>query len=343
MSNPNHTLSNCKYDPTIVHMNGKGTIAVKNTTLTFGSRLTAHEHSTLSIEGGSHIGIDALTGFRDSTVFTKARDWYTPTGGVTHSEKPVRVEIEGNIHTYHAAIGEPTRNGHGDDVYDTSSVNLHVRGTWSMMNVHLWGNLGFDLETDKVEPVENMLNMPLATINHLKGNGVPDMVPQIILKRGHASYNLWYLMNQFTPRERNEVFTQTLGVARQVIQSGCTINQFCAFKDIHANPHCRCALYYPLLFERNLLALTYFLQAAEHTRQYVPESLSSIPNRMVEDSLDKTVLAHQGGGHNYHALEGSDMHPSDFVRKLSKPRFMAFLKSVGITDASVLWRAPEAG
>lgn len=35
------------------------------------------------------------------------------------------------------------------------------------------------------------------------------------------------------------------------------------------------------------------------------------------------------------------MHPSDFVRKFSKPRFMAFLKSVGITDASVLWRAPE--
>ena len=171
MSNTNHTLINCKYDPAIVHMNGKGAITVRNTALTFGSRLTAHEHSTLSIEGGSHIGIDALTGFRDSVVFTKARDWYAPTDRVPHSEKPVRVEIEGNIHTYHAAIGEPTRSGHGDDVYDTASVNLHIRGTWSMTNVHLWGNLGFDLETDKVEPVENMLNMPLATINHLKGNG----------------------------------------------------------------------------------------------------------------------------------------------------------------------------
>lgn len=290
MSNPSHTLINCKYDPTIVHMNGKGAIAVKNTTLTFGSRLTAHEHSTLSIEGGSHIGIDALTGFRDRVVFSKARDWYAPTDRTPHSEKPVRVEIEGNIHTYHAAIGEPTRSGHGDDVYDTASVNLHIRGTWSMMNVNLWGNLGFDLETDKVEPVENMLNMPLATINHLKGNGVPDMVPQIILKRGYASYNLWYLMNQFSPRERNEVFTQTLGVARQVLQSGCTINQFCAFKDIHANPHCRCALYYPLLMEAEPLAIAYYQLAHKERAANLPSTFQGVTPSMLEDALNKRVL-----------------------------------------------------
>ena len=253
MSNTNHTLINCKYDPAIVHMNGKGAITVRNTALTFGSRLTAHEHSTLSIEGGSHIGIDALTGFRDSVVFTKARDWYAPTDRVPHSEKPVRVEIEGNIHTYHAAIGEPTRSGHGDDVYDTASVNLHIRGTWSMTNVHLWGNLGFDLETDKVEPVENMLNMPLATINHLKGNGT--------------------LVRSLSPVE-DELFgsveREAWLVSLAYVHGGLPVS---------ANS-----------VTAGSLAIAYYQLAHKERAANLPSTFQGVTPAMLEDSLNKRVL-----------------------------------------------------
>lgn len=340
MASQNHKLINCKGDLTVVRTQGKGTITVKDTTLNTSVDFMANEHTTLTVEGGSHTFADIRTGIQDTVVFTKSRNWYTAPGDTATIEEPTHVEISGNIHTYHVDIGEPGRSGYGDKVYDTSRVNLHIRGSWSMSNVSLWGNLGFDLETDKIEPVERLVLMPKGTIDNLKSAGVPDMVPQVILRRGYANYNLWYLMNQFTPDERNYVFTQTLQVARQVLESGCTINQFCAFKDIHTRPTCRCALYYPLLFEGNHLTLAYFLRAAEHTQSNVPSTLDNVSNSQMEDILSQTVLAHRGGGMWYGGLEGSDMEPSAFVRKFSKPRFMAFLKTMGITDASMLWRAP---
>lgn len=340
MTSQNHQLTNCKGDLTTVRTQGKGTITVKDTALNTRAYFMANEHTTLAIEGGSHTALNAYTGFRDTVIFTKARDWYTPPGDTTTQEEPTRVEISGNIHTYLVDIGMPGRSGHGDDVYDTSLVNLHLRGTWSMSNVSLWGNLGFDLETDKAEPVERLVQMPKVTIDQLKSGGVPDMIPQVIIRRGYANYNLWYLMNQFTPRERHYVFTQTLHIARQVLDSGCTIHQFCAFKDIHSRPNCRCALYYPLLFEGNHLALAYFLRAAEHTKGNVPVTLENVSKTQMEDILSQTVLAHRESSTGHEMLEGSDMVPSAFVRKFSKPRFMAFLKTMGITNASTLWRAP---
>lgn len=341
MSNSNHNFYNCKGEVLKARASGSGSVTVKDVVLDSFTNLTAPGGTSLSITGGVHSLLTVDTSLYNNVVSSKTRDWYSESNEHAKEENVTSFEIGDNIHTFFSAVS--SYRSIRQKFYDTARVNLHLRGTWGMHYTHLWGNLGFDLETKNTTPVNNVIFRAGDTLEARKAQGFPEEVPEVILRNVNASYNLWFLLNEFTPKARQYVFNGTLKTAQQVLRSGCTINQFCAFKDIHTNPHCRCALYYPLLFERNSLALAYFLRAAEHTKQHVPTVFESIPNKQIEDALDKVVLAHEGDGTWYGTLKGSDIEPTAFARKFSKPRFMAFLKSVGITDASVLWRAPEAG
>lgn len=339
MANTNHKFYNCKGDVLKARASGSGSITVKYVTLDSITNLTAPGGTSLSITGGVHSLLTVDTSLYNNVVSSKTRDWYSGGNENAKEGEVASVEIGDNVHTFFTYIS--SYRSIRQKFYDTARVNLHLRGTWAMQHVHLWGNLGFDLETKNTTPMNNVIFRAGDTLEARKALGFPEEVPEVILRNVNASYNLWFLLNEFTPKARQYVFNGTLKTAQQVLRSGCTINQFCAFKDIHTNPHCRCALYYPLLFERNSLALAYFLRAAEHTKQHVPTVFESIPNKQIEDALDKVVLAHEGDGTWYRTLKGSDIEPTAFARGFSKPRFMAFLKSVGITDASVLWRAPE--
>lgn len=340
---PNHNFYNCVGEVSQVRTYGHGSITLKDAALDSVTTLTVPYGTSLTISGGMHYLLTASTSLCDSVLSHKSRDWYRDANKPGKDTKQTSFEIGDNVHTFFSEVGSYHSSNLNERFYDTARVNLHLRGTWSIDNSKLWGNLGIDLETNKTTPLSNVI--PYAGGMHAVrlAEGFPGDLPKIIIRDVNATYNLWFLLNEFTPKARQYVFNETLKVARQVLRSDCTINQFCAFKDIHTNPRCRCALYYPLLFERNSLALAYFLRAAEHTKQHVPTIFESIPNSQIEDALDKVVLAHEGGGVWYGTLKGSDIEPTAFVRKFSTPRFMAFLKSVGITDASVLWRTPEAG
>lgn len=74
MTSQNHQLINCRGDLTAVRTQGKGTITVEDTALSTRAYFMANEHTTLAIEGGAHTALNAYTGFRDTVIFTKARD-----------------------------------------------------------------------------------------------------------------------------------------------------------------------------------------------------------------------------------------------------------------------------
>lgn len=207
------------------------------------------------------------------------------------SGKIFEVDISGNICTY-AAYVYSNQEYSGSFMHDASHLNLHLRGTWSMRDTRLWGNLGFDLETSNEITLNNLMKRPDdESPVYLLADGYPEKVPEVIFNDVEPDYSLWQLVTYLgTERDAVEkVYCNTLKAAQQVLKSGCTINQFCAFKDAHYHPSCRCALYYPLLLELNPLALIYFLDAGVHTKQYVSELYTSLPRAQVMDALNSAI------------------------------------------------------
>lgn len=232
--------------------------------------------------------------------------------------------VEGGTLEYLSAAGNVTIKTTGELKHCTFAGNVTIDGNVTLTGIDLHGDVHFS-----TNPGSDSI-----TIRHKDG------------RSAHAVYDL----NHLKARDKGFNYSITglyLSVSLQALKEhpGVLDATLCMSHSVHSQHmnSCRCALYYPLLFERNSLALAYFLRAAEHTKQHVPTIFESIPNSQIEDALDKVVLAHEGGGVWYGTLKGSDIEPTAFVRKFSTPRFMAFLKSVGITDASVLWRTPEAG
>ena len=136
------------------------------------------------------------------------------------------------------------------------------------------------------------------------------------------------------------MYRNTLNAAQQVLNSGCMINQFCAFKDAHDRPNCRCALYYPLLLEMNPLALQYFIKAGTHTRELGAISVAGVTNTQLEDALNQLVLARDVERVRYRYQRGRLEEPVKVVRRVTPARFEKFLKTAGIKEPKMLWRAP---
>lgn len=214
-----------------------------------------------------------------------------------------------------------------------------------MRDTQLWGNLGFDLETSNEITLNNLMKRPDdESPVYLLADGYPEKVPEVIFNDVEPDYSLWQLVTYLdTERDAVEkVYCNTLKAAQQVLESGCTINQFCAFKDAHYRPSCRCALYYPLLLELNPLALMYFLDAGVHTKQYVSELYNSIPRAQVEDTLNTAISKRPV--RLTRTEYGTEIFEAPMeakaVRRVTRARFDKFLKEAGAEKASLLWRAP---
>ena len=320
---------------------GDGTVTVRNAVLDSASEFGCARNTKITVTGGAHIMFRVMMGAHNYVIppdqlnrrYNKPED----------SGKFFEVDISGNICTY-ASYVYSNQEYSGSFMHDASHLNLHLRGTWSMCNTQLWGNLGFDLETANEITLNNLWGYPGKSPEWLLVNGYPERVPEVIFNDVQPDYSLWQLVARLGA-ERDvveKVYCNTLKAARQVLNSGCTINQFCAFKDAHYRPSCRCALYYPLLLELNPLALMYFLDAGVHTKQYVPELYASIPRAQVEDTLNAAIskrpvkLTHtEYGAEIFEAPVGAKA-----VRKVTRARFDKFLKEAGVEKASLLWRAP---
>lgn len=258
------------------------------------------------------------------------------------SGKIFNVDISGNICTY-AAYVYSNQDYSGSFMHDASHLNLHLRGTWSMRDTQLWGNLGFDLETVNETTLNNLMKRPDdESPVYLLADGYPENVPEVIFNDVEPDYSLWQLVI-YLGAERDaveKVYCNTLKAAQQVLNSGCTINQFCAFKDAHDRPNCRCALYYPLLLELNPLALEYFIKAGAHTRVLGATSVAGVTNTQLEDALNQLVLARDVERVRYRYQRGRMEEPVKVVRRVTPARFDKFLKTAGIKEPKMLWRAP---
>ena len=321
---------------------GDGTVTVRNAVLNSTSEFGCARTTKITVTGGAHIMFRVMMGAHNYVVppdqlnrrYNKPED----------SGKFFEVDISGNICTY-AAYVYSNQEYSGSFMHDASHLNLHLRGTWSMRDTQLWGNLGFDLETANEITLNNLMKRPDdESPVYLLADGYPEKVPEVIFNDVQPDYSLWQLV-ACLGAERDvveKVYCHTLKAAQQVLESGCTINQFCAFKDAHYRPSCRCALYYPLLLELNPLALMYFLDAGVHTKQYVSELYNSIPRAQVEDTLNTAISKRPVKlTHTEYGTEIFDA-PAEAkaVRRVTRARFDKFLKEAGVEKASLLWRAP---
>ena len=294
----------------------------------------------ITVTGGAHIGL---------MVFLGAHNYVIPPDQLNRrynkpedSGKFFNVDISGNICTYHAYVCS-SQEYSGSFMHDASHLNLHLRGTWSMRNTQLWGNLGFDLETANEITLNNLRGYPDDDSPvYLLANGYPEKVPEVIFNDVEPDYSLWQLVTYLgTERDAVEkVYCNTLKAAQQVLESGCTINQFCAFRDVHDRPNCQCALYYPLLLEMNPLALMYFIKAGAHTRELGAINVVGITNTQLEDALNQLVLARDVERVRYRYQRGRMEEPVKVVRRVTPARFEKFLKTAGIKESKMLWRAP---
>ena len=203
---------------------GDGTVTVRNAVLNSTSGFGCARMTKITVTGGAHIMFNVIMGAHNYVVppdqlnkrYNKPED----------SGKIFEVDISGNICTY-AAYVYSNQEYSGSFMHDASHLNLHLRGTWSMRDTRLWGNLGFDLETSNEITLNNLMKRPDdESPVYLLADGYPENVPEVIFNDVEPDYSLWQLVTYLgTERDAVEkVYCNTLNAAQQVLNSGCTIN-----------------------------------------------------------------------------------------------------------------------
>lgn len=310
---------------------GDGTVTVRNAVLNSTSGFGSARMTKITVTGGAHIMFNVIMGAHNYVVppdqlnkrYNKPED----------SGKIFEVDISGNICTY-AAYVYSNQDYSGSFMHDASHLNLHLRGTWSMRDTQLWGNLGFDLETSNEITLNNLMKRPDdESPVYLLADGYPEKVPEVIFNDVEPDYSLWQLVTYLdTERDAVEkVYCNTLKAAQQVLESGCTINQFCAFKDAHYRPSCRCALYYPLLMEADPLAIAYYQLAHKERAANLPVTLQGVTPAMLEDALNKRVLDSK-------KVSSEEMGKRiNRIARLGEKKLDARFKKHGVQHARSLW------
>lgn len=336
MSHSTYSFINCVGEIPEKPALSAGRVQVSNAAVSDTVYLCGNKNTEITVTGGAHLIFNVRVGaYNFSGDPTLLNNRYNT---LNDADRVFRVDVGGNVCAYESSIISNPSNT-GSPMRDAAVLNLHLRGSWSMSDVHLWGNVGFDLETRKRIPLGFLMDVHLSSLVKLAELGYPAEVPEIILNHVKLDYSLWQLVEEFGNKDISErIYRNTLHAAQQVLRSGCVINQFCAFKDVHSRPNCRCALYYPLLLELNPLALTYFVKAGEHTRKLGTYMHANLTNSQIEDALDDIILDRYAARTNYGRLKMEDT--VKVVRRVTPARFEKFLKTAGIKEPKMLWRAP---
>lgn len=341
MSHTNYTYTNCVGEIPDVPAYGEGTVKVVGAAVTNTTRLGGYENTEITLRGGAHLLTSVHISAPESDAHPKLTNnsYNTPDEVKEGSSKIFRVDIGDNVSCFNSNIISAANITHAC-ARDASRLNIHLHGRWSMSTVRIWGNVGFDLETEKRIPLGHLMDVHPGSLKNLRELGYPQEVPEIILHSVEADYSLWQLVDNFNKDDTEDVYRDTLNAAQQVLKSGCAINQFCAFKDVHDRPNCRCALYYPLLLELNPLALMYFVKAGAHTRKMENIISGNVTHGHLEGTLSALLLEREVERARYSHLRRKLEEPVKVVRRVTPARFEKFLKTAGIKNTSMLWRAP---
>lgn len=341
MSHANYTYTNCVGEIPDTPLFGEGVVTVRDAAINSTVSLRGFENTEIHLRGGAHSLFSVWLGAHNfsGNPGLLNNNYNTPDEIEAGSSKIFRVDIGDNVNTFNSSIVSETGRVY-TYMRDAAILNAHLRGTWSMKKVRIWGNVGFDLETIRRIPLGHLMDVHPEPLENLKKLGYPEEVPDIILSYVQPDYGLWQLVENFDKYECEKAYRDTLNAAQQVLKSGCVINQFCAFKDVHDRPNCRCALYYPLLLELNPLALMYFVKAGAHTRKMENIISGNVTHGHLEGSLSALLLEREVERARYSHMQRKMEEPVKVVRRVTPARFEKFLKTAGIKNTSMLWRAP---
>lgn len=158
----------------------------------------------------------------------------------------VNIHIEGDIATNSVTINPGS--------------NVTLKGSWKLDGACFSGNLSANVESLKGDEVyrEEHYYSPMEDVQKVWMDG----------RIGRA------------------LFYDSFHAASKLLEGAYKVHQFCVAPDVHAFEACRCGLYYPLMLLGEDLAVLYYMQANPSLAECVPEAVSSLPIRFLEDELN---------------------------------------------------------
>lgn len=312
MPNVKHKNRTHLGDNTLISTPDGSGITLDNTSVWGASRLWLQPGEKLNITGGKH--------------FT-----FTVTGNKhrTNPEPASTVTLSGDMITCGLSIATVAGDKGCTHEECLNQPDMSLRGEWSALDSTFIGNLDIWLE-------QNNRPSGIASLENLRYQNTSDdkVYERVCFYDAKADYTLWHLLHNWS--KAPSVYKATLKVSYMLLTNGATIRRFCAFKDAHIEPNCKCALYYPLLLEGNALALVYYLRA-----QGVPKSEESIitqslPKKHLEDVMQAALLGALDFSRPWQITVSSER--TDSMNKLLKvEQFKRAYKRMGVPDISTLY------
>ena len=291
--------------------NGSG-ITLDNTSVWGASRLWLQPGEKLNITGGKH--------------FT-----FTVTGNKhrTNPEPASTVTLNGDMITCGLSIATIAGDKGCTHEECLNQPDMSLRGEWSALDSTFIGNLDIWLE-------QNNRPSGIASLENLRYQNTSDdkLYERVCFYDAKADYTLWHLLHNWS--KAPSVHKTTLKVSYMLLTNGATIRRFCAFKDAHIEPNCKCALYYPLLLEGNALALAYYQRAQGVPKSYENIITQSLPKKHLEDVMQAALL----GGLDFSRPWQITVSPERTVtmnKLLKVEQFKRAYKRMGVPNISTLY------
>lgn len=312
MPNVEHKNRTHLGDNTLISTPDGSGITLDNTSVWGASRLWLQPGEKLNITGGKH--------------FT-----FTVTGNKhrTNPEPASMVTISGDMITCGLSIA--TVAGDKGCTHDEclNQPDMSLRGEWSALDSTFIGNLDIWLE-------QNNRPSGIASLENLRYQNTSDdkVYGRVCFYGAKADYTLWHLLHNWS--KAPSVYKATLKVSYMLLTNGATIRRFCAFKDAHIEPNCKCALYYPLLLEGNALALAYYQRAQGVPKSEETPITQSLPKKHLEDVMQAALL----GGLDFSRpwqITVSPERASSMNKLLKVEQFKRAYKRMGVPDISTLY------
>lgn len=312
MPNVEHKNRTHLGDNTLISTPDGSGITLDNTSVWGASRLWLQPGEKLNITGGKH--------------FT-----FTVTGNKhrTNPEPASTVTISGDMITCGLSIATIAGDKGCTHEECLNQPDMSLRGEWSALDSTFIGNLDIWLE-------QNNRPSGIASLENLRYQNTSDdkVYGRVCFYDAKADYTLWHLLHNWS--KAPSVYKATLKVSYMLLTNGATIRRFCAFKDAHIEPNCKCALYYPLLLEGNPLALAYYQRA-----QGVPKSdeniiTQSLPKKHLEDVMQAAILVGLDFSRPWQ-ITVSPERASSMNKLLKVEQFKRAYKRMGVPDISTLY------
>lgn len=222
-------------------------------------RISIKEEGKLLIQGGVHV---------DPLILSNTQ----------------HIEIAGNVFSHDLVIPRTTQN-------DSKSMSL--RGFWGCANVGFRGNLGLDFDVPVMDTKKLEHHLERESEKTWSANKpTPDApLPSAIFKAQLVSYSLTDYLGFKTEQAETMYIISSFEVAGDVLNKATEVRQFCAYKDTHNRPNCRCALYHGVLLAGDPVATAYYLKAHPSLEHLVPATLDAVPISHLEQHLDEKVCS----------------------------------------------------